>query len=137
MSEEIYGAFIGYGAGVIISSLVDAAFGEPEDHHGSATELFLNLGLEIGLLGALAFPVLEVLSELVAESDATQASANIFFVVGMQPGLDHLSGHVRQLRAMLNNWFWNGMKTAISDREKVAQQTIKINPDKLNNAKMK
>jgi hypothetical protein len=29
------------------------------------------------------------------------------------------------------------MKTAISDREKVAQQTIKINPDKLNNAKLK
>lgn len=95
--EEVLGAIYGYSAGAVISTLIDAAFGDPEEQHKSFLDLVLNLGMELALLGALAFPVIEVLSEVLETSEVTQTTANMFFIVGMQPGLQHLDSHTRQI----------------------------------------
>lgn len=119
MSEQILGALYGYTAGAAVSMAIDAAFGDPEEEHGSIPELLFNLGLELVLLGALAFPVIEVLNEAIANgSDITGTSASMFFIVGMTPGLGHLDAHTKQLVRVFKELFTEGSIKAEMRKEK-------------------
>lgn len=109
MTDEITGALYGYAAGALMGGVIDAAFSKmlPEsDPDQSILDLLVDVTLEIGLLGVMAFPAANVLAEL-ATSDTMQAASSMFFMIGLQPQLENLVRDTNKLGQRLFNALGN------------------------------
>lgn len=88
-----------------MGGIIDAAFSKmlPEsDPEQTTLDLLVDVTLELGLLGVMAFPAANVLAEL-ATNDTMQAASSMFFLIGLQPQLENLVRDTNKLGQRLFN----------------------------------